>query len=350
MADTTEIAANSVKDISNRGVTADTLARFKGKPRQCVVNIDDGYRPVVMDGETLGGKFKSASVDEVAQAKAEVLNQALTQEKADKLYLGKSEKPAVADKATTADSATKATQDASGNVITETYATKTEVTTGLAGKLNIADLPDIPDVSTFATKTELTEGLANKADTATMTAELAKKANASHTHTISNVTGLQDALDAKATTEALTTGLAGKLDVAGKAQTAGTADTANALASTAKVAYSQITGTPSIPDTSGLVPKSGDRGTIAGYESIGSSTTINASSADSTQISSSCTVNAGSSGTAWTKIVRFTGTPSVSFGSGWSWSGGSAPTMKSDSILVLCWCGSGGIASLVTSS
>lgn len=347
MADTTEIAANSVKDISNRGVTNATLAKFKGKPRQCVVNIDDGYRPVVMDGETLGGKFKSASVDEVAQAKAEVLTQALTQEKADALYLGKSEKPAVADKATTADSAVKATQDASGNVITETYATKAEVTAGLAGKANTSD---IPDISSFATKTELSTGLAAKADTATMTAELAKKANASHTHTISNVSGLQDALDAKATTEALTTGLAGKLDVAGKAQTAGTADTANALASSATVPYSQITGTPSIPDTSGLVPKSGARGTIAGYESIGSSTTINASSADSTQISSSCTVNAGSSGTAWTKIVRFTGTPSVSFGSGWSWSGGSAPTMKSGSILVLCWCGSGGIASLVTSS
>lgn len=41
---------------------------------------------------------------------------------------------------------------------------------------------------------------------------LAKKANASHTHTIANVTGLQAALDAKATTTALTEGLAGKSD------------------------------------------------------------------------------------------------------------------------------------------
>lgn len=41
---------------------------------------------------------------------------------------------------------------------------------------------------------------------------LAKKANASHTHTISNVTGLQSALDAKATATALTTGLNGKAD------------------------------------------------------------------------------------------------------------------------------------------
>ena len=41
---------------------------------------------------------------------------------------------------------------------------------------------------------------------------LAKKADASHTHTIGNVTGLQAALDAKATTTALTEGLAGKSD------------------------------------------------------------------------------------------------------------------------------------------
>lgn len=38
--------------------------------------------------------------------------------------------------APTVANATKATQDASGNVITATYATKTEVTSGLAGKAN----------------------------------------------------------------------------------------------------------------------------------------------------------------------------------------------------------------------
>lgn len=56
--------------------------------------------------------------------------------------------------ATTADTATKATKDASGNVITSTYATKSEVASGLAGK-----------------------------------------APTSHTHTIANVTDLQAKLD-----------------------------------------------------------------------------------------------------------------------------------------------------------
>ena len=64
-----------------------------------------------------------------------------------------------------------------------------------------------PDLSTYATATALSTGLAGKA-------------NASHTHTIANVTGLQAALDGKqpkgsyATTTALTDGLAGKANTA----------------------------------------------------------------------------------------------------------------------------------------
>ena len=46
------------------------------------------------------------------------------------------DKVAAAASADTATSATKATQDASGNVITTTYATKSELTSGLAGKQN----------------------------------------------------------------------------------------------------------------------------------------------------------------------------------------------------------------------
>lgn len=67
-------------------------------------------------------------------------------------YLGKTAKAA---SATTADSATKATQDASGNVITSTYATKTE----LGGKVSsdgtilnivkVTALPSSPDANTL---------------------------------------------------------------------------------------------------------------------------------------------------------------------------------------------------------
>ena len=55
--------------------------------------------------------------------------------------------------------------------------------------------------------------LGNYATTTALTEGLAGKANSTHTHTIANVTGLQDALDAKATSEALTSGLAGKANI-----------------------------------------------------------------------------------------------------------------------------------------
>src|SRR5690606_37591121 len=59
--------------------------------------------------------------------------------------------------------------------------------TGLQGELDSkADLTDIPDVSGFVTTSELNSGLEGKANT-------------SHTHTIAQVTGLQDALDEKVT-------------------------------------------------------------------------------------------------------------------------------------------------------
>lgn len=89
----------------------------------------------------------------------------------------------------------------------------------------ITGTPPEQDLSGLATKNELQTGLAGKANashthtTAQVTGldtALAGKAPSSHTHTIANVTGLQSALDGKqakgdyATTSALTSGLAGK--------------------------------------------------------------------------------------------------------------------------------------------
>lgn len=98
------------------------------------------------------------------------------------------------------------------------------------------------------------------------------------------------------------------------------------------------------------IPISGSRGNLAGYESSGTATTINASARDSNQTGSKITVSNGSASTAWTKIVRVTSAVTVSLGSSWKWAGGSAPTIVSGGILVCCWCGSGGIASFVSPS
>lgn len=55
------------KDISTRGITTANLSDFSGRDRQVVIQIDDpkGYRPVIMDGVTQGGKSKVALIADI---------------------------------------------------------------------------------------------------------------------------------------------------------------------------------------------------------------------------------------------------------------------------------------------
>lgn len=97
---------------------------------------------------------------------AGVMKTFLTKEAADNYYLGKTAKAVSAGTADTAGSATKATQDANGNVIPETYATKSELTSGLATKQPVGDYP---------TKSELDSAYLGINDKA-KSAEIADKA------------------------------------------------------------------------------------------------------------------------------------------------------------------------------
>lgn len=102
---------------------------------------------------------------------------------------------------------------------------------------------------------------------------------------------------------------------------------------------------------SSKISASGSRGSIAGYETTGSATSISATSSDSNETSSNVTVSNGTSGTSWTKIVRLTSASStVTLGSNWVWANGEAPTIAAGGVLVLCWCGSGGIANFISPS
>lgn len=140
---------------------------FVGRDRQVVIQTDDpkGYRPVIMDGATTGGKNKVALVDDLSDyVPVDTYN---------------SEKAGFATK---------------GEL--SSYATKTE----LSGYETTTHAS-----ATYATKSELTSGLAGKA-------------NSVHTHEIANVNDLQTALDAKADSSALAnyatkTELSGKADV-----------------------------------------------------------------------------------------------------------------------------------------
>lgn len=221
------------------------------------------------------------------------------------------------------------------------YATDTKhlhVLSGTAGtttKLaNMSDIPAPVDIS-------------GKADKTYVDTELAKK----------QPTGDY------ATNSALTTGLAGKLDATGKAQTAGTADTANALASTAKVPYSQLTGTPSIPDASKLIPRDGDGGTISVYETqhpLSSGGSIDLGSPGilvvnpgAPPIPITIKINAGQEEKGAIKLLYVFNASSITFtpttGVNLLWTNGMAPTFKTHNIVVLTFHNSNNVfASLIS--
>lgn len=72
------------KDIGTRGITSANLSDFAGRDRQVVIQIDDpkGYRPVILDGTTVGGKTKvviDKDLEEYAK-KGEVPQDAATKE------------------------------------------------------------------------------------------------------------------------------------------------------------------------------------------------------------------------------------------------------------------------------
>lgn len=241
---------------------------------------------------------------------------AFTQTDADKLYLGKSAKAAsatLADKATvlntartiaiggavtgtatsfngssnitinttavnganvtgTVPAATKATQDASGNVITTTYATKTE--------LNAK----------------------------------APRANPTFTGTVT-ISG------------------SGTF----KGNLTGTADTAKTASA---VAWANVSGKP------GLIPTSGNAGTISTSETIANLQTVSATSPRSMKASSGATVTLQQGGAeAWITVVACEGAVTVNLGNGWAWSG-SAPTLGKG-LITCAWYGSFGIVNFM---
>lgn len=186
------------------------------------------------------------------------------------------------------------------------YATDTKhlhVLSGTAGTTTeLANSTDIPDISGKADKTYVDTELTKKqpkGDYATNTAltqGLAGKANSSHTHTIDNVTGLQDALN-----------------------------TASTKASNA-------------------IPKAGDRGAIAGYEQwtiVGATTTLNVSSGDSLLMqpagaAATITVQAGSVGQVATKLVWvYNSNKSITINGPVGWFAGDVPTLNKTTVVLL---------------
>lgn len=315
------------KDISTRGVTNTTLAQFAGRARQVVINIDDGFRPIVMDGSTLGGKFKVASLADIQTALDDY--------------------------------------EPSGNFLTvedaaATYATKSEVTSSLAGKANTSHTHAQSDV------TGLSAALDAKANTAhshnqsdvvgletslsSINTTLGNKSDVGHTHEIANVNGLQTALDSKqaAGNYAQFTHSHTKSQITDFTHTHTTSEITNLDSTLAAKADSSA--------LANLVPKTSSRGELAGYETPlvqATALTINGDSRDSNLVTGAVaiTVSNGVTSQSWTKTVALSNaSATISLGSNWKWVGGTAPSVSANCVVVLHWCNSFGIANLAATS
>lgn len=162
-------------------------------------------------------------------------------------------------------------------------------------------------------------------------------ASESHTHSISNVTNLQSTLDGKqpkgdyATTKALTDGLAGKANTSHTHAVADVTDLQTTLDS--------LNG--------GKIPKTGNRGALAGYSTSAVGTTVDASAMDSQYATSGAvTVKNGATGQAWTKVVKMSA-GTVILESNWAWVDGEAPKLSFPCLLICHWNNDKGIAGVV---
>ena len=312
---------NIIEKQQVRGSSA-SIAKYAGKEGQIVFNKDN-KRLHVMSG-TAGQSTQYLSIAQAAtktQLGAKLDTSTYNSEKTN--FASKSQIPD-----------------------TSTLATKAEVTSGLANKVNTRTYT--ADKATFALKTQIpdTSGLATKtqlsgyATTTSLTQGLAGKANASHTHKISNVTGLQDALNAKADTTS----------VAAKTHTHAISDVTNLQTTLDGKAASSHNHDRT------YIKIAGSRGNVGGYENLlsqATALTVSNTTRDGCCVTGAVkiTVNNGSSGQTWTKTIGITNaSATVSLGSSWKWVGGSAPTIAANGVLVVHWCGTFGIANFVSPS
>lgn len=96
--------------------------------------------------------------------------------------------------------------------------------------------------------------------------------------------------------------------------------------------------------TNGLIPKSGNAGTLTTSEAIATASTVNDKSARSMNLASggSLTVANGSANMAWITVVALNGSATITLGDAWSWSG-SSPTLAKG-LVTLAWYGTFGVA------
>lgn len=190
------------------------------------------------------------------------------------------------------------------HVLSGTAGTTTKLANAddIPAPVDISGKADKAEVSLKADKTYVDEQLATKQPTGdyatntALTTGLAGKANTSHTHTVADVTNLQTTLDS--------------LNV-------------------------------------GNIPKTGNRGALAGYSTSAVGTTVDASAKDSQYATSGAvTVKNGATGQAWTKVVKMSA-GTVTLEANWTWANGEAPELSFPCLLICHWNNDKGIAGVV---
>lgn len=259
----------------------------------------------------------------------------LTQANASSTYLTKT------GKASSASTADKATQDAKGNVIDSTYLTKSTAASTYLTKDGKAESAKSADTATKATQDSEGNNIANtylKSNSAENT--YLTKTDASNTY-LGKTAKAESAKTADSATRATQDGSGNP--IATTYATIASLNTTNT-----NVTNAQTTANQAKSSADAKVAISGNRGQLAGYETTGSVTTVSADSPDASEANSDITVAIGVEGTAWTKVVRITGSISVTLHSAWVWATDDAPEITPGGFLVLCWCGNGGVANFVS--
>lgn len=126
----------------------------------------------------------------------------------------------------------------------------------------------------------------------------------------------------------------------------GTAGTNYPMASESHThSISNVTGLQSTLD--GKIPKTGNRGDLAGYSTSAVGTTVDASAKDSQHATSgNVTVKNGATGQAWTKVVKMSA-GTVTLESNWVWVNGENPNLSFPCLLICHWNNDKGIAGVV---
>lgn len=106
--------------------------------------------------------------------------------------------------------------------------------------------------------------------------------------------------------------------------------------------FSGLKGEPA--DTSKLILRQGDTGSITTYESVVTADTVSDASARSMSLAAggSLMVLNGSSGKSWITVVALQGSATINLGSSWAWQG-SSPTLAKG-LVTLAWYGDFGVA------